>query len=75
MDTLKIVIFILGFRKHLFLDFVNSTFVNLHHMYFSFCQMCGAGLLGWKGGRPGAHYHTWQSYVHRHPVQGELQHQ
>lgn len=38
------------------------------------CQMCGAGLLGWKRGGSGAHHHSWQGHVHRHPVQGESMH-
>lgn len=36
--------------------------------------MCGAGLLGWKRGGSGAHHHSWQGHVHRHPVQGESMH-
>lgn len=34
-------------------------------------QVRRAGLLGWKRRGPGAHYHSRQGYVHRHPVQGE----
>lgn len=40
-------------------------------MPFPSFQMCGAGLLGWKRRGPGAHYHSREGYVHRHPVQGE----
>lgn len=43
-------------------------------VWFLSCQMCGAGLLGWERRWPGAHYHSWQGHVHRHPVQGEHTH-
>lgn len=33
--------------------------------------MCGAGLLGWERRGPGTHHYSWQSHVHRYPVQGE----
>lgn len=48
--------------------------VKLYSVCFPTGQMCGAGLLGWERRGPGAHHHSWQGHVHRHPVQGEHTH-
>lgn len=50
----------------------NSLWMSYSFQSLRFsCQMCGARLLGRERRGPGAHHHSRQSHVHRHPVQGE----
>ena len=41
-----------------------------HLKYILFLQVCGTWLLGWTRKRWRTNHHSWESYVHRHSIQG-----